>query len=301
MALCFYFMNETELKELALFAVVAEERSFTRAAKRLGSSQSALSHTIRRLEKRLDLQLLSRTTRSVSPTASGAALLDQLLPALEQIQGAISDARKQSGHLAGKVRLMTSRSAAPMVILPRLASFASAYPDVVLDVQIVSEATDLVAGRFDAGILPGNYIQRDMVAVRLTPDLRYAIVGSPKYFESHPIPKTPRDLAQHRCIVYNSPSGPYRWDFRKGSRTMTVSVNGPLLIDDSYTIIQAALEGVGLGLAYEPPVAKHLSDGSLVRILQDWCPPVPGFFLHYPRRRNQPAALAAVIKAFRLT
>jgi DNA-binding transcriptional LysR family regulator len=292
--------QETELNELTTFALVADERSFTRAAKRMGASQSALSHTIRRLERRLDLQLLARTTRSVSPTPAGAALLERLVPALEQIRGAISEARQQSGHPAGRVRIMMSRSAAPMVLLSKLASFAREYPDVVLDVQIVSGPTDLVAGQFDAGILPGNYIQKDMVAVRLTPDLRFAVFGSAKYFESHPIPKSPRDVAHHRCIVYNGPSGAYRWEFRKGSRSLTVSVDGPLLIDDSYTVIQAALEGVGLGLAFEAQVTEHLSEGRLIRVLEDWCPTFPGFFLHYPSRRNQPGALAAVIKAFRL-
>jgi DNA-binding transcriptional LysR family regulator len=293
--------QESELNELATFAVVADERSFTRAARRLGASQSALSHTIRRLERRLDLQLLARTTRSVSPTPAGAALLEHLVPALEQIRGALSEARRQSGHPAGRVRLMMSRSAAPMALLPKLASFARAYPDVVLDVQIVSGPADLVAGQFDAGILLGNYVQRDMVAVRVTPDLRFAVVGSPRYFESHAIPKSPRDLAAHSCIGYNGPTGPYRWEFRKGSRNLTVSINGSLLIDDTYTVIRAALEGVGLGLAFEPQVTEHIAKHRLIRVLEDWCPTFPGFFLYYPTRRNHTAALAALIKAFRLT
>jgi len=301
MELCSPFMNqENELDELATFAAVAEQRSFTRAAKRLGASQSALSHTIRRLEKRLDLQLLARTTRSVSPTPAGAALLERLVPALEQIRGALAEARRESGRPAGRIRLMMSRSAAPMVLLPRLAAFARAYPDVVLDVQIVSGPADLVAGQFDAGILTGNYIQRDMVAVRVTPDLRFAVVGSPAYFESHPIPKSPHDLAAHCCIGYNGPAGPYRWEFRKGGRKLTVNVTGPLLIDDTYTVIQAALEGVGLGLAFESQIAEHILKHRLIRVLEDWSPSFPGFFLYYPSRRNQPAALSALIKAFRL-
>jgi DNA-binding transcriptional LysR family regulator len=293
--------EESELNELAAFALVASERSFTRAAKRLGASQSALSHTIRRLEGRLDLQLLARTTRSVSPTPAGTALLERLVPALDQIRGALAEARRQSGRPAGRIRLMMSRSAAPMVLLPMLATFARAYPGVVLDVQIVSGPADLVAGQFDAGILTGSYIQRDMVAVRVTPDLRFAVVGSPRYFESHPIPKSPRDLAVHSCIGYNGPTGPYRWEFRKGSRKLTVSITGPLLIDDTYTVIQAALQGVGLGLAFEPQVAEYIAKHRLIRVLEDWCPTFPGFFLYYPSRRNQPAALAALIKAFRLT
>jgi DNA-binding transcriptional LysR family regulator len=292
--------KENELNELATFAVVAQERSFTRAAKRLGSSQSALSHTIRRLERRRDLQLLARTTRSVSPTPTGAALLEHLIPALEQIRGALAEARSQNNRPAGRIRLMMSRSAAPMVLLPRLAAFARAYPEIVLDVQIVSGPSDLVAGRFDAGILIGDYIQRDMVAVRVTPDLRFAVVGSPSYFESHSVPKSPRDLAVHSCIGYNGPTGPYRWEFRKGSRTQTVSVSGSLLIDDAYTVIQAALDGVGLGLAFEAQVAEHISQRRLVRVLEDWCPTIPGFFLYYPSRRNQTAALAALIKSIRL-
>jgi DNA-binding transcriptional LysR family regulator len=187
-----------------------------------------------------------------------------------------------------------------MVLAPRLAAFARAYPEVVLDVQIVSAPTDLVAGQFDAGILTGDYIQRDMVAVRVTPDLRFAVVGSPAYFESRPIPRSPRDLAAHRCIGSNSPHGPYRWQFRKGSRTLTVNAVGPLLIDDTYTVIQAALNGVGLGVAFESQVAEHIAKRRLIRVLDDWCPTFPGFFLYYPSRRNHPAALAALVKTFRL-
>jgi DNA-binding transcriptional LysR family regulator len=302
MKICCFVMNlENELDELATFAVVAEERSFTRAAKRLASSQSALSHTVRRLERRLDLQLLARTTRSVSPTPAGEAVLKRLVPALAQIRSALAEARSQSDQPAGRIRLMMSRSAAPMVLLPRLAAFARDYPDIVLDVQIVSGPSDLVAGRFDAGILVGNYVQRDMAAVRLTPDLRFAVFGSPGYFASHPIPKLPRDLAAHSCIGYNGPAGAYRWEFRKGSRTQTVSVHGPLLIDDSYSVIQAALAGIGLGLAFETQVTEHIARRQLVPVLEDWCPPIPGFFLYYPSRRNQTAALAALIKSFRQT
>jgi DNA-binding transcriptional LysR family regulator len=158
----------------------------------------------------------------------------------------------------------------------------------------------LVAGRYDAGIVAGDYIDRDMVAVRVTPDLRFAIVGSPRYFKSHRIPKSPGDLAAHKCLGYNGQAGPYRWEFRKGTRNVTVNVNGPLLIDDAYTVIHAAIEGVGLGLALEPQVREHIAKRRLIRVLEDWCPTFPGFFLFYPSRRNQPAALAALIKSFRL-
>jgi len=290
-----------ELNELAAFATVADERSFTRAAARLGVSQSALSHTIRGLEQRLELQLLARTTRSVSPTAAGAALLKELTPALEQIEGALSEARKLRDRPAGRVRLVISRNAAPMVLLPKLAAFSRAYPDIVLDVVTVSGAVDLIAGEFDAGIQIGECIQRDMVAIHVSKDLRLSIVGSPGYFEAHGIPKAPRDLNDHPCIGIRIPTGAYRWEFQKGRKSITVNASGPLLIDDPQMVIQAALNGVGLGIAFEEQVAEYIAKRRLVRVLEDWCPPFPGFFMFYPSRRNQPAALSVLIRTLRLS
>ena len=289
-----------ELNELAAFAVVASERSFTRAAAKLGVSQSALSHTIRRLEQRLELQLLARTTQSVSPTAAGAALLKDLSPALEQIDRALNKARSVRHRPAGRLRIVTSRSAAVMVLLPRLEAFSEAYPDVVLDVVTVTGPVDSVAGEFDAGIQLGEFIQKDMIGVRVTQDLRLAAVGSPGYFASRSIPQTPKDLNDHRCIGLRLPGGPYRWEFERGRKVVTVGVNGPLIIDDTHLVIQAVLAGVGLGLAFEEQVAEYIAKRRLIRVLEDWTPRFPGFFMYYPSRRHQPAALSALVNTLRV-
>nr|WP_167406572.1 LysR family transcriptional regulator [Bradyrhizobium forestalis] len=294
-------MMRNELNELATFAMVARERSFTRAAARLGVSQSALSHAIRGLEQRLELQLLARTTKSVAPTAAGAALLKDLSPALEQIASALDRARSIRHRPAGRLRIAMSRSAAVMVLLPRLTAFAEAYPDIVLDVVTVTGPVDLVAGEFDAGIQLGEYIQRDMIAVRVTAELRLAVVGSPSYFASRCIPQKPKDLNDHRCITLRLPGGPYRWEFERGRQSVTIGVNGPLIVDDTDLVIQAALNGVGLGLAYEGQVAGYVAKRQLIRVLEDWTPPTPGFFMYYPSRQHQPAALSALVKALRLS
>lgn len=290
----------TELNELAAFAAVANERSFTRAALRLGVSQSALSHTIRRLEQRLQLQLLARTTKSVAPTAAGAALLQELSPALEQIDRALDKARNIRHRPAGRIRLAMSRSAAAMVLLPKLARFADVYPEVVLDLATVTGPVDLVAGEFDAGIQLGEFIQKDMIAVRVTQKLRLAVVGSPGYFASRSIPQNPRELVDHRCISLRIAGGPYRWEFEQGRKKLTIGVNGPLIVDDTDLVIRAALAGAGLGLAYEEQVAEHVAKRRLMRVLEDWLPPFPGFFLYYPSRQHQPTALSALVQALRL-
>jgi DNA-binding transcriptional LysR family regulator len=290
-----------ELNGLATFAVVAAERSFTRAAVKLGVSQSALSHTIRSLEQGLELQLLARTTKSVAPTAAGAALLEDLSPALEQIDRALSKVRSVRHRPLGRLRLVTSRSAALMVLLPRLAAFTEAYPDVVLDVVTVTGPVDIVAGEFDAGIQLGEFIQKDMIGARVTEDLRLAVVGSPGYFASRSIPRKPKDLNAHRCIGLRLPGGPYRWEFEQGRKAVTVGVNGPLIIDDTHLVIQAALAGVGLGLAFEEQVAEYVAKRRLIRVLEDWTPPFPGFFMYYPSRRHQPAALSALVNALRVS
>ncbi|WP_095081363.1 LysR substrate-binding domain-containing protein [Mesorhizobium sophorae] len=290
-----------ELNELAAFAVVASERSFTHAAAKLGVSQSALSHTIRRLEQRLELQLLARTTKSVAPTAAGAALLKELSPALEQITRALHKAQSVRHRPAGRLRIVMSRSAATMVLLPRLTAFAEAYPDVVLDVVTVTGPVDIVAGEFDVGIQLGEYIQKDMIAVRVSQELRLAVVGSPGYFASRSIPRKPKDLNDHRCLNLRLPNGPYRWQFEQGRKAITIGVSGPLVIDDTNLVIQAALTGAGLGLAYEEQVAGHIAEHRLIRVLENWTPPIPGFFMYYPSRQHQPAALTALVNTLRCT
>jgi len=291
---------KNDLHELAAFAIVAGERSFTRAAARMGVSQSALSHSMRGLERRLGLQLLARTTRSVSPTAAGAALLHELAPALERIERAIADARNQRENPAGRIRLIIPRTATQMVLLPKLARFSRAYPEIVLEVTSSNDPVDLVAGEYDAGVQLGEFIQRDMIAVRVTKEMRLAVVGAPAYFQSHPIPRHPRDLKDHSCVGFRFSNGLYRWEFEKGRKSLTVSPQGPVSFDDPYLVIQAVLDGVGIGTAMEETLKDLIAKGRLVQVLRDWCPSFPGYFLYYPSRRNQPAALVALIDTLRL-
>jgi len=290
-----------DLGELSAFATVAEERSFTRAAARLGISQSALSHSMRGLEKRLGLQLLARTTRSVSPTAAGAALLQDLAPALERIERAIAETRNQRESPAGRIRLIIPRTATQMVLLPKLAEFTRKYPEVVLEVTSSNDPVDLVAGEYDAGVQLGEYIQRDMIAVRVTKPMRLAVVGSPRYFESNRIPRNPQELKDHACIGFRFSNGLYRWEFEKGRKALTVSPQGPVSFDDPSLVIQAVLNGVGIGMAMEGSLENFIAEGRLIQVLKDWCPSFPGYFLYYPSRRNQPAALAALIDTLRLS
>lgn len=292
---------KNDLGELAAFAVVAEERSFTRAAARLGISQSALSHSMRGLEKRLGLQLLARTTRSVSPTAAGTALLQDLTPALERIERSLAEARKRRESPTGRIRLIIPRPASYMVLLPKLARFARTYPEIVLEVTSSYDPVDLVAGEYDAGVQIGEFIQRDMIAVRVSKDLRLAVVGSPEYFKARKIPRTPRDLKDHACIGFRFSSGIYRWEFEKGRKALTVNPQGPATFDDPDLVVQAVLNGVGIATTVEQPISEMIAKGRLVQVLRDWCPTFPGYFLYYPSRRNQPAALAALINTLRLS
>ena len=294
-------MVRDELSVLSAFLAVAEERSFTRAAQRLGVSTSALSHAIRGLEERFGVRLLARTTRSVAPTDAGEQLIARLHPALGDIRGALDLISGFRDRPAGRVRLVVSPLAATRVLAPKLGQFARDYPDVVLDVTTDESRVDLVAARFDAGIHFGEFIERDMVAVRVSKDHRPAIVGSPSYFESHPKPASPRDLLSHRCINYRHGSaGVYRWEFDKGKQSLAVAVNGPLIVNDVEIMIRAAIDGVGLAFMSEERAAPHLASGALVRVLEDWCPPFPGFFLYYPSRRQLPAGLSALIETLRL-
>jgi DNA-binding transcriptional LysR family regulator len=290
-----------DLGELSAFALVAEERSFTRAAARLGISQSALSHSMRGLEERLGLQLLARTTRSVSPTAAGTALLQDLAPALERIDRALAETRKQKESPAGRIRLIIPRTAARMVLLPKLAQFSRRYPEIVLEVTTSNDPVDLVAGGYDAGVQLGEFIQRDMIAVRVTREMRLAVVGSQQYFESHPIPRKPHDLKDHPCIGFRFSNRIYRWEFEKGRKALTVSPEGPASFDDPELVIQAVLSGVGIGTAMENSLKEMIAKGQLKQVLRDWCPTFPGYFLYYPSRRNQPAALVALIETLRTT
>ena len=294
-------MLRSDLPDLAAFATVVEERSFTRAAARLGVSQSALSHSMRSLEKRMGVQLIARTTRSVSATAAGTALLQELAPALEKIGRAVAETMQLRERPAGRIRLIIPRSAAEIVLMPKLAAFTRKYPEIVLEVTSSNDPVDLVAGEYDAGVQLGEYIQRDMIAVRVTGEMRLAVVGSPAYFQSHPIPRHPQDLKDHSCIGFRFTNGMYRWEFEKGRKALTVSPQGPVSFDDPDLVIQAVLDGVGIGTSMEGNLAVLLNRKRLVQVLQDWCPSFPGYFLYYPSRRNQPAALAALIETLRVS
>jgi DNA-binding transcriptional LysR family regulator len=295
-------MQLDDLNVLAAFLAVAEERSFTRAAKRVGVSRSALSHAVRGLEERIGVRLLSRTTRSVAPTDAGEQLLGRLRPALGDIASVLDHIAERRERPAGRVRLVVSPLAAAMVLAPKLGAFARAYPDVVLDVTTTNEMRlDLVAGHFDAGIHLGEFIERDMIAVRVSADQRAAIVGAPAYFAAYPKPKSPRDLTTHRCLNFrHGADETYRWEFDKGKQSLTVAVEGPLVVDDVQLLIRAAVDGVGLTFLMEEQAAPYLASGALVRVLEDWCEPFAGYFLYYPSRRQQPAALSALIETLRL-
>lgn len=294
-------MRRNELAELSAFATIAEERSFTRAAVRLGISPSALSHSMRELEKSLGMQLLARTTRSVSATAAGTALLAELAPALERIGRAVAETRKQREKPAGRIRLIIPRAATQLVLMPKLMQFVRRYPDIVLEVTSSSDPVDLVAGEYDAGVQIGEFIHRDMIAVRVTKDMRLAIIGSPRYFESNTVPLHPQDLKDHSCIGFRFSNGLYRWEFEKGRKAITVSPQGPVSFDESDLVAQAVLDGVGIGAVLEESVKELIAKRKLKQVLKDWCPVFPGFFLCYPSRRNQPAALTALIETLRFT
>jgi len=295
-------MDREDWGSLAAFAVVAEERSFTRAAARLGVSPSALSHTMRRLEERLRIQLLARSTRSVSTTEAGERLLARLAPAIEEISNAVEDLGRFLDRPSGRVRITASRTAVQLVIAPALPRFTQRYPDIVVEVLIEPGLTDIVARRLDAGIRLGESLEKDVVAVPVTGQLRIAVVGAPQYFATHPKPSTPQDLRRHRCINFRLPSAGtiYKWEFEKGRRKIEIGVDGPLVFDDEGMLLDAALAGMGLAYMLEEQVASLVRAGALSRVLEDWCAPFPGFFLYYPGRRQVSPALAAFIDAIRV-
>jgi DNA-binding transcriptional LysR family regulator len=295
-------MHLDRLNVLAVFLTIAEERSFTKAATRLGVSRSALSHSVRGLEERLGVRLLARTTRSVSPTEAGEQLISRLRPALGEVGSVLDQIVGLSDRPVGRIRLLVTPLSATMVLAPKLVQFARQYPDIVLDVSTTQEGrTELVAAGFDAGIHLGESIQRDMVAVRVSRDQRLAVVGSPSYFAAHPKPSSPHDLPNHRCInLRGGSAGPYRWEFEKDGVSLAVDVSGPLVVDDADLMIRAAIDGLGLTFSFEEYVAPQIASGALVRVLEDWCPPFDGYFLYYPSRRHQPPALQALVEALRV-
>ena len=292
-------MRRTQLDDLAAFAVLAETRSFTRAAGRLGLSPSALSHLIRALEERLGLQLLVRTTRSVAPTDAGERLFAVLRPALDDIGAGVTALSASSDTPTGTLRITTFRHAATTIVGPALPDFLARYPKIQMEVRVDDELVDIVAERFDAGIRWDDKVGNDMEAVRVGPDLRFAVVGSPGYLATIAAPLSPRDLARHRCVGYRlkSSEAVYAWEFRKGRRTQQLRPSGLLVVNDEAMMLEASLSGFGLSYLYEDQVAVHLASGRLVRVLADWCPSNPGYCLYYPRRRILPPALSLFITA----
>ena len=293
-------MQRAAVSDLSAFVAVATHRSFSRAAAELGLSPSALSHTVRSLEERLDLRLLNRTTRSVAPTEAGERLLERLRPALRDIDDALEDANAFRAKPAGRLRLNVPRSAALLLLAPVMTRFITAYPQMRLEITTEDRLVDIVASGYDAGVRFGESVERDMVAVRIGPDLRMAVVGSPAYFRRHPKPVKPRDLHGHACIRFRLPSGAiYRWEFEKKGEVLEVEVDGPLTLSDQQVMLQAALDGAGLAIVLESHARPHLKARQLVRVLADWCPPFPGYFLYYPSRRQVPAGLRAFIDMMR--
>ena len=294
-------MTRDDLYDLAAFAVVAEHGSFTRAAAELGMSQSALSHALKALEERLGVRLLSRTTRSVSTTEAGETLLRSLRPALGEISSGVNAVGALRGKPSGTVRVTATKHAVSSVMMPVLPRFLASHPDIRLDVIVDDNLTDIVADRIDAGIRFGDIVEKDMIAVRIGPDIRMAVVGAPSYFADHPVPKTPRDLAGHRCINYRHvrTGGLYAWDFEEKGRPFEVRVEGLLVFNNADLTREAALAGQGIAYVYADEVAADIRAGRLKRILEKWCPIFPGYYLYHPSRRQTPPALAALIAALR--
>ncbi|MER8416532.1 LysR family transcriptional regulator [Mesorhizobium sp. M1329] len=292
-------MKRTHLSQLAVLATVAQCGSFRGAAKELAIAPSAVSHAVSSLEARLGVRLLARSTRSVAPTEEGAQLLERLRPALSEIDLALESAIEARDRPAGNLRLNVPRTAAHLTLTPRPGAFAAAYPDIVLEIVIEDRFTNVVEGGFDAGVRLGESLQRDMIAVRIGPNLRGAVVGAPSYFETRPRPIHPHDLAGHRCIRFRFSSGIlYRWEFEKNGEEIEIAVQGPLILDEDHLIANAAVDGAGLAFVFEDYVRDALATGKLVRVLEDWCPPFDGFFVYYPSRRQMRPALRAFVDFF---
>jgi DNA-binding transcriptional LysR family regulator len=280
---------------------VAEMRSFTRAAARLGTSQSALSHTIRRLETRVGVRLLTPTTRSVAPTEAGEKLIGTLGPAFNSIGAQLASLGELRARPAGSLRITTPEHAAATVLWPVLRRLLPDYPDIQVEVSVDPGLTNIVSGRFDAGVRLGEAVAKDMVAIRIGPDLRMALVGVPDYFTAHPAPQTPQDLAEHRCINLRlvTAGGFYAWELEKEGREIRVRVEGQLAFNTPSMVVEAAEAGLGLGFVPEDHVVARLADGRLVRALEDWCPPFAGYHLYYPSRLQPSAAFTVLVYALR--
>jgi DNA-binding transcriptional LysR family regulator len=294
-------MQRGHLDDLVAFVAVGRERSFTKAAAKLGVSQSALSHTIRELEARLGVRLLTRTTRSVSPTDAGERLLHTLSPRFEEIDTELAALSELRAKPAGTIRITATEYAVDTLLWPKLAKLLAQYPDIKVEIVMESGLTDIVAQRFDAGVRAGEQVAKDMIAVRIGPDIRMAVVGAPSYFRKHAEPKRPQELVDHKCINLRLPTlgGLYAWEFEKGAHELKVRVEGQLVFNGTTQMLNAALSGFGLAYVPEDLAQPHLVKGRLKRVLADWCPPYSGYHLYYPSRRQSSAAFTLLVDALR--
>lgn len=294
-------MLKDNFNDLLSFMVVARERSFTRAAAQLGVSQSALSHAMRHLEARLDVRLLTRTTRSVVPTEAGEQLLLRLTPHLVEIEQELTALRDRRDRPAGNIRISAGEHAMSAVLWPVLKPFMAHYPDINIEVTVDNGLTDIVDGRFDAGVRLGEQIAKDMIAVRIAPDMQMAVVGSAAYFAQYGVPQTPEQLENHRCINMRLPtlSGLYAWEFEQDGREIRVRVDGQLTLNSLPQRLDAAVAGLGLAYVPQDTVADLVADGRLVRVLESWCPSFEGYHLYYPSRRQHTTAFTLLVEALR--
>lgn len=294
-------MLKENFNELQIFLVVARERSFTKAAGKLGVSQSALSHAIKALEERLNIRLLTRTTRSVTPTQAGEKLIACLEPRLADLEQELENLIQLNGKTSGNIRLSAAEHSAKSLLWPKLKPFLRAHPDINVELAVDNGFVDIVAGRFDAGVRSGESVEKDMVAVRIGPDMRMAVVGSPTYFAAHGIPNTPHELQYHRCINMRLPTagGLYHWEFEKKGKPLRVRVEGQLTLNLLSERIDAAICGFGIACVPEDMIQGSVTSGELIQILVEWCPTFPGYYLYYPSRKQHPPAFALLIDALR--
>ncbi len=294
-------MLRENFNELQLFLIVARERSFTKAAGKLGVTQSALSHAMKALEERLNIRLLTRTTRSVAPTEAGERLIACLEPRIADLEQELDSLIQLNGIASGNIRLTSGEHAARSLVWPKLKPFLREYPEIHVELMVDNGFVDIVEGRFDAGIRLGESVNKDMVAVRIGPDIRMAIVAAPSYFADHPAPETPHDLQDHRCINMRLPTvgGLYHWEFEKDGKPLRVRVEGQLTVNLLPERIDAALSGFGLACVPENMIQDYVKSGALIQVLQAWCPFFPGYYLYYPSRKQHPPAFALMIDALR--
>jgi DNA-binding transcriptional LysR family regulator len=294
-------MDRENAGDLLVFLAVARERSFTRAAAKLGMSQSALSQIVRGLEERLGVRLLSRTTRSVAPTQAGERLFRTIAPRFEEMDAELASLGELREKPAGTIRITATEYAAEAVLMPALARLLPKYPDIKVEVVIDYGLSNIVAAQYDAGIRPGELVDKDMIAVPVGPDLRMAVVGAPSYFDARGKPRLPQDLTSHNCINLRLPThgGVYVWEFEKNGRALNVRVDGQLVFNGAGALLRAALKGLGLAYLTEGHVQPYLARGQLARVLSDWCPPFSGYHLYYPSRRLPSPAFLLLVDALR--